>query len=68
MHVLDHVDVIRGGVSGFKRPDAPDYAGAWPDNWVNVGASGARRVVKQIEDLVRSNSREATARGASGPP
>ena len=32
--VLDHVDVIRGMVSGYKTPGAADYAGAWPDNWI----------------------------------
>lgn len=32
--VLDHVDVIRGLVSGFKQPGAPDYAGEWPRNWL----------------------------------
>ena len=33
--VLDRVDVIRGLVTGFKTPGAPDYAGAWPDDWVD---------------------------------
>ncbi len=32
---LDHVDLIRGMVSGYKTPGAPDYAGAWPDNWID---------------------------------
>jgi hypothetical protein len=32
--VLDHVDVIRGLVTGYRQPGAPDYAGTWPDNWV----------------------------------
>lgn len=34
--VLDHIDVIRGHVSGFKTPGAADYAGAWPDDWVDM--------------------------------
>jgi hypothetical protein len=35
--VLDHIDVIRGLVSGYKTPGAADYAGAWPANgaWLN---------------------------------
>jgi hypothetical protein len=33
--VLDHVDVIRGLVSGYKQPGAPDYAGQWPNDWIN---------------------------------
>lgn len=32
--VLDHIDVIRGTVSGYKAPNAPDYAGAWPNTWL----------------------------------
>ena len=32
--VLDHIDVIRGLVTGYKTPGAADYAGAWPNNWV----------------------------------
>ena len=33
--VLDHVDVIRGFVSGYKQPGAADYAGEWPRTWLN---------------------------------
>jgi hypothetical protein len=32
--VLDHVDVIRGLVSGYKTPGAADYAGQWPNDWI----------------------------------
>jgi hypothetical protein len=32
---LEHLDVIRGLVTGYKTPGAPDYAGAWPDDWVD---------------------------------
>jgi hypothetical protein len=32
--VLDHVDVIRGLVSGYKTPGSADYAGAWPNTWI----------------------------------
>ena len=32
--VLDHVDVIRGFVSGYKQPGAADYAGEWPRTWL----------------------------------
>ena len=32
--VLDHIDVIRGLVSGYKTPGAPDYAGQWPNDWI----------------------------------
>jgi hypothetical protein len=30
--VLDHVDVIRGLVTGYKTPGAADYSGEWPRN------------------------------------
>ena len=36
MPVLHHVDVIRGMVTGMKQPNAADYAGTWPDNWVDM--------------------------------
>jgi hypothetical protein len=32
--VLDHVDVISGMVTGYVAPGAANYAGAWPDNWI----------------------------------
>ncbi|MDQ2780633.1 MAG: hypothetical protein M3Y32_13865, partial [Pseudomonadota bacterium] len=31
---LDHIDVIRGMVSGYKTPGAADYAGQWPNTWL----------------------------------
>ena len=34
--VLDHIDVIRGKVTGLRKPGAADYAGAWPDDWVDM--------------------------------
>lgn len=33
--VLDHIDAIRGLVTGYRQPGAPDYAGAWPNTWLN---------------------------------
>lgn len=32
--VLDHIDVVRGLVTGYKAPGAPDYAGEWPRTWL----------------------------------
>lgn len=34
MPVLDHVDVIRGLVTGYKQPGAADYSGEWPRDWI----------------------------------
>lgn len=35
MPVLDHIDVVRGMVTGYKAPGSADYAGQWPNTWVN---------------------------------
>jgi len=41
--VLDHVDLIRGLVTGYKTPGAPDYAGEWPrnTNWLKADGTTA---------------------------
>ncbi|KQV49353.1 hypothetical protein ASC95_17265 [Pelomonas sp. Root1217] len=41
--VLDHVDVIRGLVTGYKTPGSADYAGEWPRNtdWLRADGSTA---------------------------
>lgn len=41
--VLDHVDVIRGLVTGYKTPGAADYAGEWPrnTNWLKADGTTA---------------------------
>jgi hypothetical protein len=43
MPVLDHVDVIRGLVTGYRQPGAADYAGEWPrnTNWLKADGSTA---------------------------
>jgi len=33
--VLDHIDVIRGMVTGYKQPGTADYSGQWPSNWIS---------------------------------
>ncbi|MET0532595.1 MAG: hypothetical protein ABW171_00075, partial [Steroidobacter sp.] len=32
--VLDHIDVIRGQVTGYRKPANADYAGQWPNDWL----------------------------------
>jgi hypothetical protein len=32
--VLDHIDVIRGLVTGYKTPGSADYSGQWPNTWL----------------------------------
>ena len=41
--VLDHIDVIRGMVSGYRTPGSADYAGEWPRNtaWLRTDGSTA---------------------------
>jgi hypothetical protein len=39
MPVLDHVDVIRGMVGGYRQPGAADYAGEWPRGWLKDDGS-----------------------------
>ena len=43
MPVLDHIDVVRGLVSGYKAPGSADYAGAWPVNagWLDSNPASA---------------------------
>ena len=43
MPVLDHVDVIRGLVSGYRTPGAADYSGEWPrnTNWLKSDGTTA---------------------------
>jgi hypothetical protein len=38
--VLDHLDLIRGMVTGYKTPGSPDYAGEWPRNLDWLRADG----------------------------
>jgi hypothetical protein len=33
--VLDHIDVIRGSVTGYKTPGSADYSGEWPRTWIS---------------------------------
>jgi len=41
--VLDHIDLIRGLVSGYKTPGAADYSGEWPrnTNWLHTDGTTA---------------------------
>ncbi|WP_457446432.1 hypothetical protein [Roseateles sp. P5_E4] len=41
--VLDHVDVVRGLVTGYRTPGSADYAGEWPRNtdWLRADGSTA---------------------------
>lgn len=40
MPVLDHIDLIRGMVSGYKTPGSTDYSGEWPRNTAWLSDNG----------------------------
>ena len=44
MPVLDHIDLIRGLVTGYKTPGAADYSGEWPRNTNWLAADGTTPV------------------------
>ena len=43
--VLDHIDVVRGMVTGYKTPGSADYAGQWPTNLDWLKADGTTALV-----------------------
>jgi hypothetical protein len=58
MPVLDHVDVIRGLVTGFKTPGASDYSGAWPDDWVDRANPQQLRSLATVPDAAKNTTAE----------
>jgi hypothetical protein len=68
--VLDHVDVIRGLVTGYKQPGATDYAGAWPDNWVDMANPQQLRSLASVPAAAKNESAAVikTFNGATWSP
>jgi hypothetical protein len=60
--VLHHLDVIGGRVTGLRQPGAADYAGAWPDEWVNPYANSAEAQVLPTLASVPAAAKNETAR------
>src|SRR5262249_14880259 len=57
MPVLDHVDVIRGMVSGFRDPlNTPTYAGEWPRDWVQPYLSGGLPTLSTVPDAAKNTT------------
>ncbi len=54
--VLDHVDVIRGLVTGYKQPGAADYAATWPDNWVDMTNPQQLRSLASVPAAAKNDS------------
>jgi hypothetical protein len=54
--VLDHVDVIRGLVGGFKTPGTPDYAGEWPRDWIQPYLTGGKPSLDSVPAAAKNTS------------
>ncbi|HEY8880652.1 MAG TPA: hypothetical protein VIN03_23980 [Roseateles sp.] len=54
--VLDHVDVIRGLVTGYKTPGAADYAGEWPRNTSWLKADGTTTGLAAVPNAAKNTS------------
>ena len=63
MPVLDHIDVVRGLVTGYKAPGSADYAGAWPVNagWLDSNPASATFGQAQPLSVVPAATRNDSA-------
>jgi hypothetical protein len=67
--VLDHIDVIRGLVTGYRTPGAPDYAGEWPRTWLtNPDMSTVPAAAKNMSAAVIKTFSGATWRTVPRDP
>ncbi|HSI56220.1 MAG TPA: hypothetical protein VLA16_01605 [Ideonella sp.] len=65
MPVLDHIDLIRGSVTGLRAPGAADYAGEWPRNTDWLRADGSTAGLAAVPAAAK-NTTAATLRTFSG--
>ena len=56
MPVLDHIDLIRGLVTGYKTPGATGYAGEWPRNTSWLHADGTTADLSVVPDAAKNTS------------
>ena len=67
--VLEHVDVIRGLVSGYRTPGAADYAGEWPRTWLaNPDLATVPAAAKNTTAALLRTFNEATWTPVAGDP
>jgi hypothetical protein len=67
--VLDHVDVIRGLVTGYKAPGSAAYAGQWPNTWlVNPDIATVPPAAKNTTAAVINTFNDATWTPVAGNP
>ncbi len=56
MPVLDHIDLIRGLVTGLKTPGAADYSGEWPRNTAWLGTDGSTATLAAVPAAAKNIS------------
>jgi hypothetical protein len=54
MPVLDHIDLIRGLVSGYRTPGTPGYSGEWPRNLNWLKADGTTADLSVVPDAAKN--------------
>ena len=54
--VLDHVDVIRGMVSGYKTPGSSNYSGQWPSDWIQPYLTGGTPTLATVPAAAKNTS------------
>jgi hypothetical protein len=70
MPLLDHVDLIRGMVTGYKTPGAADYAGEWPRNTAWLKEDGTTAGLSAVPAAAKNTSAAIvkTFNGHGGTP
>jgi len=70
MPVLDHIDLIRGMVTGFRTPGTAGYAGEWPRNTDWMHADGTTADLSVVPDAAKNVSAAIlrTFNGAGASP
>jgi hypothetical protein len=68
--VLDHIDLIRGLVTGYKTPGAADYSGEWPrnQNWLHADGTTADMSVVPVAAKNTSAALLKTFSGSAATP
>lgn len=54
--VLDHVDLIRGLVTGYRTPGSADYSGEWPRNNAWLKADGSTTGLAAVPAAAKNTS------------
>jgi hypothetical protein len=54
--VLDHIDVIGGLVTGYRKPGKPGYAGEWPRDWIDAYLVGGAPSLASVPSAAKNTS------------